>query len=179
MHRRKSRHLATNPSSPVPRWCSTVRCRSNTARRTNTGARSARYLWVVSMPTLSRLKQAWRGTIRNIRTSSPRQIEPFMLMPSRKQGLPSVGYGRMPNQLRLGTGESSRNRNENKKVDMCGRFALNENPQKFAEYFNLSGDLDLSPSWNIAPSPRICSIIMDEKGERHPHRMRWGLIPSW
>lgn len=62
---------------------------------------------------------------------------------------------------------------------MCGRFALNENPQKFAEYFNFSGDLDLSPSWNIAPSTRICSITVDEKGERHLHRMRWGLIPSW
>lgn len=62
---------------------------------------------------------------------------------------------------------------------MCGRFALSENPQKFAEYFNLSGDLDLSPSWNIAPSTRICSITVDEKGRRHLHRMHWGLIPSW
>ena len=35
---------------------------------------------------------------------------------------------------------------------MCGRFALNETPRKFAGHFDLTGDLDLSPSWNIAPS---------------------------
>lgn len=62
---------------------------------------------------------------------------------------------------------------------MCGRFALNDNPLKLAEYFHLTGDVDFSPSWNIAPSTRICSIIADEEGGRHLHRMRWGLIPSW
>lgn len=62
---------------------------------------------------------------------------------------------------------------------MCGRFALNENPRKFAEYFHLSGDLELSPSWNIAPSTRICSIITDKVGASHLLKMRWGLIPSW
>ena len=30
-------------------------------------------------------------------------------------------------------------------TDMCGRFALNENPRKFAEHFNLSGDLEFIP----------------------------------
>jgi putative SOS response-associated peptidase YedK len=62
---------------------------------------------------------------------------------------------------------------------MCGRFALNENPRKFAEYFSLSGDLDFSPSWNIAPSLRICTITADEVRNRHLQKMRWGLIPSW
>jgi putative SOS response-associated peptidase YedK len=62
---------------------------------------------------------------------------------------------------------------------MCGRFALNETPVKLAEHFDLSGDLDLSPSWNIAPSSRICSIAADVDGRRHLLRMRWGLIPSW
>jgi putative SOS response-associated peptidase YedK len=62
---------------------------------------------------------------------------------------------------------------------MCGRFALNETPRKLAEHFDLSGDLDLLPSWNIAPSTRICSITADEDGRRHLFRMRWGLIPSW
>jgi len=62
---------------------------------------------------------------------------------------------------------------------MCGRFALNENPKKFAEYFHLSDDIELSPSWNIAPSLRICTITDDQEGRRHLNRMRWGLIPSW
>jgi len=62
---------------------------------------------------------------------------------------------------------------------MCGRFALNENPRKLAEHFNLSGDLDFSPSWNIAPSLRICTITDDKEGRRQLHKMKWGLIPSW
>jgi putative SOS response-associated peptidase YedK len=62
---------------------------------------------------------------------------------------------------------------------MCGRFALNETPRKLAELFNLSGDLDFSPSWNIAPSLRICTITSDGLGSRHLHKMKWGLIPSW
>ena len=57
-------------------------------------------------------------------------------------------------------------------IDMCGRFALNENPLKFAEHFNLSGDVDFSPSWNIAPSSRICTITADGEGSRHLHKMR-------
>lgn len=62
---------------------------------------------------------------------------------------------------------------------MCGRFALNENPRKLAEYFLLSGDVDFSPSWNIAPSLRICTITADGEGSRHLNKMHWGLIPSW
>jgi len=62
---------------------------------------------------------------------------------------------------------------------MCGRFALNENLRKLAEHFNLSGDLDFSPSWNIAPSSRICTITDDSEGLRQLHKMKWGLIPSW
>jgi len=62
---------------------------------------------------------------------------------------------------------------------MCGRFALSENPLKFAEHFNLSVAVDLSPSWNIAPSSRICTITDDSEGLRQLHMMKWGLIPSW
>jgi putative SOS response-associated peptidase YedK len=62
---------------------------------------------------------------------------------------------------------------------MCGRFALKENPKKLAEQFQLSGELNLSPSWNIAPSSRICTITADEQDARHLRRMRWGLIPAW
>jgi putative SOS response-associated peptidase YedK len=62
---------------------------------------------------------------------------------------------------------------------MCGRFALDENPKKLAEHFQVSGELDLSPSWNIAPTSRICTVTADEQDVRHLRRMRWGLIPSW
>ena len=62
---------------------------------------------------------------------------------------------------------------------MCGRFVLSVTYRKLAEHFDLTGDLEMSPSWNIAPSTRICSITADPQGGRHLHRMRWGLIPSW
>jgi len=64
-------------------------------------------------------------------------------------------------------------------IDMCGRFALDENPRKLAEHFLLSGEPEFSPSWNIAPSLRICTITADVEGSRHLGKMRWGLIPSW
>ena len=62
---------------------------------------------------------------------------------------------------------------------MCGRFSLNETPRKLVEHFDLTGELDFSPSWNIAPSARICTITADSDGGRRLHKMRWGLIPSW
>lgn len=62
---------------------------------------------------------------------------------------------------------------------MCGRFTLNETPKKLTEYFGLSGDLDFSFSWNIAPTALINSIVADENENRHLKLMHWGLIPSW
>jgi len=62
---------------------------------------------------------------------------------------------------------------------MCGRFALKESPQKLAEHFQASADLDFAPSFNIAPSSRIITIIADQEEQRHLRQMRWGLIPSW
>lgn len=62
---------------------------------------------------------------------------------------------------------------------MCGRFALNVTPAKIQEYFGLSGELEFSPSWNIAPTTPINSIVADENENRHLKIMHWGLIPSW
>lgn len=62
---------------------------------------------------------------------------------------------------------------------MCGRFALKETPKQLAEHFHFVGGFNFLPSWNIAPSSRICSITTDDDGSRHLRLMRWGLIPSW
>ena len=62
---------------------------------------------------------------------------------------------------------------------MCGRYALDADPTRFAEHFQLTGEVAFSPSWNIAPSTRICTITADDQSQRHLHLMRWGLIPSW
>src|SRR5665647_3658384 len=52
-------------------------------------------------------------------------------------------------------------------IDMCGRFALDENPRKLAEHFLLSGEAEFSPSWNIAPS--LLSLIhISEPTRRTP-----------
>jgi len=62
---------------------------------------------------------------------------------------------------------------------MCGRFTLNVTPDKIKEYYDLTGELDFSPSWNIAPGTPINSIIADEDVNRYLRLMYWGLIPSW
>jgi putative SOS response-associated peptidase YedK len=62
---------------------------------------------------------------------------------------------------------------------MCGRFALNVNPETLSSHFNLSGTLELAPSWNIAPSLNIATITDDIAGSRQLKLRRWGLIPSW
>jgi putative SOS response-associated peptidase YedK len=62
---------------------------------------------------------------------------------------------------------------------MCGRFVLAGTYRELAQHFDLSGDIELSPSWNIVPSTRICTITSDQAGKRHPGLMKWGLIPSW
>lgn len=62
---------------------------------------------------------------------------------------------------------------------MCGRFVLAGTYRELAEHFDLSGGIDFSPSWNIAPSSRICTITGDKEGNRFPGIMKWGLIPSW
>ncbi len=62
---------------------------------------------------------------------------------------------------------------------MCGRFALAVSPETLKSHFNLSGALDLMPSWNIAPSLNIVTITADQAGSRQLNLRRWGLIPSW
>ncbi len=62
---------------------------------------------------------------------------------------------------------------------MCGRFALNVKPDTLATHFNLSGALELAPSWNIAPSMNICTITAHNSSNRQLKLRRWGLIPSW
>lgn len=62
---------------------------------------------------------------------------------------------------------------------MCGRFELHATPAKIKEHFDLTGKLNFSPSWNIAPATPINSIVADEEENRHIKLMHWGLIPSW
>lgn len=61
---------------------------------------------------------------------------------------------------------------------MCGRFALNADPQAIQQAFNLdSVPANMQPRYNIAPSQPVAVIP-----NNNPHQLeffRWGLVPSW
>ncbi len=77
---------------------------------------------------------------------------------------------------------------------MCGRFYLTTDAQTLSEHFKApatapalllvpasmqaSGNLDLTPRYNIAPSQAIPAIRQGETG-RELVMLRWGLIPFW
>ena len=62
---------------------------------------------------------------------------------------------------------------------MCGRFTLNRSPAKLKEHFATTGELDLKPRFNIAPTQTVPVVRLDETGNRVFTFARWGLIPSW
>ncbi len=62
---------------------------------------------------------------------------------------------------------------------MCGRFALIEPIEKIAdEYFIDSIETDAPPSYNIAPTREIISVIIDSN-KRKLVSFQWGLVPFW
>ena len=61
---------------------------------------------------------------------------------------------------------------------MCGRYTLITDMDQLQARFKFeSHDLDYRPSYNIAPSQQVLTVIND--GQRRACLMRWGLIPSW
>ena len=62
---------------------------------------------------------------------------------------------------------------------MCGRYTLSTPAGRLAEEFQLDkGSVDLTPSYNVAPTQEVAAVLEDE-GERRLEMFRWGLIPSW
>ncbi|MBW2484724.1 MAG: SOS response-associated peptidase [Deltaproteobacteria bacterium] len=63
---------------------------------------------------------------------------------------------------------------------MCGRFALKTPPRSIQQHFDIPETIDLSPSYNIAPSQDIVVIRhLSGKDYRQLDMLRWGLIPGW
>ena len=62
---------------------------------------------------------------------------------------------------------------------MCGRYVRSRPPRVFAERFNATGDLDLAPSYNVAPSDAALIGRTTPDGNRELAAVRWGLIPFW
>lgn len=62
---------------------------------------------------------------------------------------------------------------------MCGRFTLFANENKIRAEFDLKDRIDgYIPSYNIAPSQDVVSIIYDGEQKR-AGTLQWGLVPSW
>ena len=62
---------------------------------------------------------------------------------------------------------------------MCGRFTLFAQEEQIRKQFNLEGPIEgYEPSYNIAPSQQVVSIIHDGEKMR-AGTLQWGLVPSW
>lgn len=61
---------------------------------------------------------------------------------------------------------------------MCGRFALNADPQLIQQAFNLDTvPTQLAPRFNIAPSQPIA--VITNQNPQQLDLFKWGLVPSW
>lgn len=61
---------------------------------------------------------------------------------------------------------------------MCGRFALNADPEAVQQAFDLDApSASLAPRFNIAPSQPIA--VITNANPRQLDFFKWGLIPSW
>ena len=61
---------------------------------------------------------------------------------------------------------------------MCGRFSATFSFRDIKVRWNLYGDLEFAPRYNIAPSQSVPVIVRGEKGNE-AKLMKWGLVPSW
>lgn len=61
---------------------------------------------------------------------------------------------------------------------MCGRYALDENPQALVTRFGLVAAPAVAPRWNIAPGTPVLAILAGVQG-RTGASMTWGLEPAW
>jgi len=62
---------------------------------------------------------------------------------------------------------------------MCGRYALYGPSSRVREQFDLNGEFDFGPRYNIAPTMKVLVVHPGQHGERVASAYRWGLIPSW
>jgi putative SOS response-associated peptidase YedK len=60
---------------------------------------------------------------------------------------------------------------------MCGRFVLAVDPNQLALEFNLIGDTNVPPNYNVAPTQPVA--IISNESPSHLTFARWGLMPSW
>lgn len=64
---------------------------------------------------------------------------------------------------------------------MCGRFTITTALDEIMEHFAISNPIDhdyYQPSFNVAPSQNVLSVINDGANNRLGY-LHWGLIPPW
>jgi len=65
---------------------------------------------------------------------------------------------------------------------MCGRFSLSTDAEHVAEYFDLRGQFELFPRYNIAPTQPM-AIVRENRdansNDRELTMVHWGLVPRW
>ncbi|MCG7337169.1 SOS response-associated peptidase [Sporosarcina sp. ACRSM] len=64
---------------------------------------------------------------------------------------------------------------------MCGRFTITTAIDDIMEHFAISNEIDdayYQPSFNVAPSQNVLSVINDGENNRLGY-LHWGLIPPW
>ena len=65
---------------------------------------------------------------------------------------------------------------------MCGRYTLTDpDPRLLRFRFGLAEEarIEQEPRYNVAPTDPVLAIRLNEKGEREPGALRWGLIPHY
>jgi putative SOS response-associated peptidase YedK len=61
---------------------------------------------------------------------------------------------------------------------MCGRFSATFSFRDIKVRWNLYGDIEFSPRYNIAPSQSV-PVIVRNNNRTEAKLMKWGLVPSW
>lgn len=63
---------------------------------------------------------------------------------------------------------------------MCGRFTLTPSIETLTKAFHLDEVSELEPSYNIAPSQQVATVLADHAtNNRQLRLLHWGLIPPW
>lgn len=62
---------------------------------------------------------------------------------------------------------------------MCGRYAINIEPEEMAHHFGLDATPALAKRYNVAPTQQVPVIRSTPDHRRELLVVTWGLIPSW
>jgi putative SOS response-associated peptidase YedK len=62
---------------------------------------------------------------------------------------------------------------------MCGRFAIDGDPEELQLYFELERTPLFPPRYNVCPGTKIAVIGKTLQGVRALHFLHWGFVPAW